>query len=273
MRKLGVLGATLAVLTASLASASIADAHAARDLSYVALGDSVSAGSGTWPKISDGDADCRQSEKGYPYLYFRANIGRMRSFDLNACHGATIEDVRSKQTAGLNAGTTLVTLTAGAADLRLWSVTERCIESTWEQCSEAYVEAADTIVFHLADRLARTYSAIKQAAPNAEVVVFGYPYLFNEQVPDTCGLLDQRSRMLVNMAVHHLNEAIREQALKVAGFSYSDVNDAFEGHRLCDTGDQWVYPTYVPQDARPESFHPTESGYSAGYLTALNSAV
>src|SRR4051794_12062172 len=147
---------------------------------YVALGDSYAAGQG-------GGANsyvnrCLQSTNGYPALldaqkqiHLRANA---------ACTGATTSVVVSKQLSALKQSTRLVTLTVGAADLGLSTVLTACTAGTPAQC-QAAIESALLLLpptceldSKLGYRLTHLYAAVEAEAPNARIVVTGYPLLF-----------------------------------------------------------------------------------------------
>jgi lysophospholipase L1-like esterase len=138
---------------------------------YVALGDSYAAGQGGGDYLND----CLESPNGYPYL-----LDPKMRIDLRvnaACTGATTSDVSGKQlTAALDEDTRLVTLTVGAADLGLSQVLAACTAVPPVECQVEIGRAAAELT-RLGGSLSTLYAAVAapNAAPNALIVVTGYP--------------------------------------------------------------------------------------------------
>jgi lysophospholipase L1-like esterase len=135
---------------------------------YVALGDSYAAGQGGGDYLND----CLQSLNGYPYL-----LEPKRRIDLRAnaaCTGASTSEVSSTQ---LSEDTGLVTLTVGAADLDLSGVLAACTAVPPVGCQDAINVALGQLAL-LGGSLSNLYALVADAAPNALIVVTGYPYLF-----------------------------------------------------------------------------------------------
>jgi hypothetical protein len=78
---------------------------------------------------------------------------------------------------------------------------------------------------------------IPAAAPNAQIVLMGYPRLVNDEVCVTAG----------NQALNQLADYVRDkQKAKVAELSktgtrvaFADAIPAFRGHGICDS-DEWI---------------------------------
>src|SRR6187397_35155 len=102
--------ALMLALAALLVTLFPAPAQAAGE-PYVALGDSYSSGVGTRTYIGDGT--CQRSTYAYPYL-----IAQQKGYTLNfqACGGAKVSDVTSKQLGALSASTRFVTISVGGND-------------------------------------------------------------------------------------------------------------------------------------------------------------
>ena len=252
--------ATLSVLglgTGLLAAAAPADASAT---GYAALGDSYSSGVGSGSYISS-SGDCEQSTLAYPYLWQAAN--HPSSFDFAACSGATTSDVLSSQLSGLNSSTGLVSISIGGNDAGFASTMETCVLDGTSACLSAVSTAESFTNTQLAGKLDSVYAAIHADAPNAHVVVLGYPHLY--QVPGDClfGISDT-SRNAINGAADDLDGVIANEAAK-AGFAFADVRSAFNGHEIC-SDDSWLHSTTLPID---ESYHPTSTGQADGYLPAF----
>jgi hypothetical protein len=118
--------------------------------------------------------------------------------------------------------------------------------------------------------LDRTYRAIRQKAPDAQVVVLGYPRLFDVRSA-TCGIggMSLPKRRAINAGADLLAGVTRERA-EAAGFTFADVRDEFDGHGACGPS-PWINGlTLLPPT---DSFHPNTAGYTNGYLPAMAEAV
>ena len=108
--------------------------------------------------------------------------------------------------------------------------------------------------------------SVKAAAPNAKIVVTGYPYLFE---PLTSAPTDSLSMFIVQATqlAYGLNESIANAAPDTQ-VQYVDVTTAFAGHGALSPTDPWI--NFNLGD--PDSFlHPNAAGYQA-YLAALSAA-
>ncbi|MEY9845452.1 SGNH/GDSL hydrolase family protein [Streptacidiphilus sp. MAP5-3] len=252
-----LLASTLAVGT--LVACALAGAPTAQATSggYVALGDSYASGVGSGSYISS-SGSCYQSTLSYPELWQQANSPS--SFDFAACSGATSQDVLNNQLSGLNSSTTEVSLTVGGDDAGFTSTMETCVLDGTSSCLSAVSTAENTVNTQLASRLDTLYSAISADAPNAHVVVLGYPHLY--AVPGDClfGISDT-SRSAINGAADDLDGVIANEVAKYPNFTFGDVRNAFSGHEIC-TDDQWIHSTTLPVY---ESYHPTSAGQADGY--------
>ena len=140
--------------------------------SYVAMGDSYSSGVGTGSYTLD--SACRRSVYAYPYLFTQKHS--MGSFDFVACSGAKTTDLIAKQLPSLKPTTNLVTMTIGGNDIGFASLIQQC---TVSDCSSTLVTTKSNLGSTLAPALNTAFAAVKQAAPNATVIVLGYPRVFS----------------------------------------------------------------------------------------------
>jgi len=96
--------------------------------------------------------------------------------------------------------------------------------------------------------LEATYRAIAAAAPNARIVVVGYPNLLPDHPTARdqkrgCGSIAGSVLPYLSGIVPAMDTVIRQQA-KRAGFTYVDPNagsNSFVGHSLCDGANSWFY--------------------------------
>ncbi|HEX4703598.1 MAG TPA: SGNH/GDSL hydrolase family protein [Pseudonocardiaceae bacterium] len=264
MRLVRIL-AGAAVVTVATMLGVVVPATAATAANYVALGDSYSSGVGTDDYINDGTS-CDRSPEGYPGLWAAAH--GTSSFTLAACSGAKTSDVLNNQLGGLNSSTSLVTITIGGNDAGFTTVIENCILSSDSGCQTA-VNNAETFARNtLPGLLGNVYSAIRSHAPNASVVVLGYPRFY--QIPGSCIFgLSNTKRTAINGGADVLDTVISAEAGKFGGFRFGDVRNAFSAHEICSSGSVWLHSTDFTNIT--DSYHPFASGYSGGYLPVLDS--
>ena len=175
-----LLAAASLALTAALLAAPPASGAAP---SYVALGDSYSSGTGAPPYQNAG---CLRSSRSYAPLW--ASSHAVSSFAFPACGGATTSDVLGSQLGSLNANTDLVTITIGGNDIGFADVMTTCTLGGNTSCVNAVNGATNEANTLLPARLDATYAAIRAAAPNALVIVLGYPRLISPT--GSCGLFN-----------------------------------------------------------------------------------
>lgn len=240
---MGLLAGVLAV--ALLAPAPIAP-------EYVALGDSYASGAGAGSYV---DGSCRRSSNAYPAL----QGGDFPSFKFVACSGATTKSLKS-QFRALSPNTTFVTITIGGNDLGFVDVLTTCTLNGDRACTRRVATAVDFIHGQLPARLDTTYATIKEAAPNARLVVAGYPRLFTPS--DGCRTLSAVTRAALNDAADRLSGEIAKAAER-AGARYVDVREAFADHGVC-AAEPWINALVNPT---ADSYHPNKEGQAAYFRT------
>jgi lysophospholipase L1-like esterase len=268
-RLLSGLVATVIALAGLVAvGAPTAAAGPTGTLQYVALGDSYAAGIGA-PPYDIGDDKCDRSSKGYPALLDPK--GRI-DLQVNAtCPGFTTTDVVNLVASSenpLNEGTGLVTLTVGGNDLGFRGLAGACLAGTPQQCQMA-IDAAKVQVDRLRSTLPDLYRQLASAAPNALIVVTGYPHLVESTAPFPPALID-----LFNAATDELNSAIEDAVFAVDrdNIVYVDVVDAFAGHGIGAEDDPFINAPAPNQPLSQEAFHPNAAGYRA-YAKAISAAI
>lgn len=252
--------ALVGTLTAALlATPAYADTTAAVD--YVALGDSYVSGTGTRDYYPD-SGDCLRGPQAYPALW--ASSHAVTSFQFVACSGAATADVLSSQVSALSAATDLVTIAIGGNDIGFADVITTCQLGGDSTCEAAVNQARTEARTILPGRLDQTYATIRSRAPNARVIVLGYPRLFEY---GTCNFpgMSQYERQLLNAGADELSTVIGGRAA-AASFTYIDTRPAFAGHGTCGSS-PWINGVSWPV---VESYHPNDAGHVSGYLPALN---
>ncbi|MGA5798549.1 SGNH/GDSL hydrolase family protein [Streptomyces cellulosae] len=261
-----VLFLTTLVLAVTAALTGATAAHASSQAApgpYVALGDSYSSGVGAGSYISS-SGDCKRSTKAYPYLWAAANSPS--SFSFTACSGARTGDVLSGQLGPLSASTALVSISIGGNDAGFSDVMTTCALQSDSSCLSRIATARAFVDSTLPGRLDGVYTAIRDRAPNARVVVLGYPRFY--RLGTTCIGLSETKRKAINDAADHLNNVTAARA-RAYGYTFGDVRTTFTGHELC-SGDAWLHS--VDWLNIGNSYHPKAAGQSGGYLPVFNSA-
>ncbi|MGA8113699.1 MAG: SGNH/GDSL hydrolase family protein [Actinocatenispora sp.] len=249
------LAVTLTV-TAAVATLLVGSAPAqAAAPSYVALGDSYSSGVGTREYIDDG-SNCQRSVYAYPELSAQ-RLGASLTFD--ACGGATTADVLNNQLGHLSAGTGLVTISIGGNDAGFSDVVKKCAYPWPYDCTNDVNNAVNFIQTTLPGKLDSVYSAIRSHAANADVVVVGYPRLFNGETCNAGARISATEEGQLNHAADVLAGVASARAA-AHGFSFVDPRSAFSSHEICaDT--EWLNGLSNPVG---ESYHPNRTGH-VGY--------
>jgi lysophospholipase L1-like esterase len=262
-RRISTMAAVLLAAVVS-ALALTSGAAQAQTLEYVALGDSYASGVGTRSYIDDG-SDCSRSEAAHPFL-LAEELGA--DLEFAACSGATTGDVLASQLGSLSSGTDLVTITVGGNDTGWARVVQQCAYPYPWTC-DAQIAAAEAFIRdQLPAKLHAVYDAVESAAPNARVVVLGYPRLFNGEQCNVVTRISPAEQSQLNAAADLLGETIGQVA-GGHGFDYVDVRDAFEGHAVCDDA-EWVNGLSYPI---AESYHPNTAGQRDGYLPLVSAIV
>lgn len=173
--------------------------------------------------------------------------------------------VAGSQLGVLSSSTTLVSVTVGGNDVGFADVMQDCVLYSESTCVSSVNAAVSQMRNSLPSGLGSLYSAIRSRAPQAHVVVLGYPRFY--QLKGTCiAGLTETERSTINNASDVLNGVIAKQAAH-AGFTFSGMADEFTGHELC-SGDAWLNSVTLPVY---NSYHPKATGQSGGYLPAFRS--
>ncbi|MEO8888519.1 MAG: SGNH/GDSL hydrolase family protein [Jatrophihabitantaceae bacterium] len=249
--------AGIATLVLTLApSASAAGAR------YVALGDSYSSGVGSGSYIS-ASGNCLRSTLAYSQLW--ANSHAPSSYSSVACSGATTTDVINNQVSALSGSTTLVSISIGGNDVNFAGIMLDCVLYSTSTCVNDLNSAEAVARTSLPGWLDAAYDSIRSHAPSAKVVVLDYPRLYHNLW--YCFGLSSTDRNKINEAADVLDGVIASAASR-HGFAFGDVRAAFAGgHEICDGGSSWLHS--VDLGDITESYHPTASGQSGGYLPAF----
>ncbi|MGH4012375.1 MAG: SGNH/GDSL hydrolase family protein [Pseudonocardiaceae bacterium] len=252
-----LVAAVIAVTVVAVAAPPAAGGQGGLD--YVALGDSYASGVGTRSYYPD-SGGCLRSPFAYPVLWAKAHP--TSSFSFNACSGATTDGLLAGQLGRLSADTDVVTVSIGGNDAGFGRVMTTCQVDGPAACDRAITAAQDYIAMQLPDRLDAAYGAIQHRASAAEVIVLGYPQLF--ETGRCANTIDAVRRARLNAVADQLAAVTADRAA-AAGFTFADTRSSFAGHRVC-APQEWINsPTWPVQ----ESYHPDRDGHARAYLPVL----
>lgn len=150
----------------------------------------------------------------------------------------------------------LVTLTVGGNDVG-WAETLQACVAVPDAC-QAAIGVATAKLPTLASDLDVLFTALGDRAPDAKVVVLGYPHLVTVMPGDPMAPL----YLAINHATDALNGVIASEAME-AEFVFVDVTERFEGHGV-NTDVPWINP-YVEGSMDPVPLHPNAKGQQAYY--------
>lgn len=250
---------TFLTTTAVVVGLAAAPASAAAG-KYVALGDSYSSGTGAGSYGNSGG--CKRSANAYAQLW--ANANGPSSFSFVACSGAVTSDVLNNQVSAITSDTALVTISIGGNDAGFADVMIACNTGSDADCVSRNQQAQTFARNMLPGRLDSVYSQIRNRAPSAQVVVVGYPHIY--QLNGSCWVgLSETKRAAINQSSDVLAQVVSGRA-SAFGFRFLDGRSAFAGHEICASGARWLNSVTWPVD---ESYHPNADGQRGGYYNAL----
>jgi lysophospholipase L1-like esterase len=177
----------------------------------------------------------------------------------------------------LDAATDLVTVTIGGNDVGFADILQFCAIDNCD--TPGFRASLSQQIDQLQPRLVQVYAAIRQKAPNARILVLGYPELFPGYAKQqNCAALkpwQSNEQVMVNEKLSEFNRAIKAAADE-ASVEFIDVQQLFDGHEIC-TRNAWINgPSKSYKINRKglddESFHPTLQGQQA-YALAVNQAL
>jgi lysophospholipase L1-like esterase len=254
--RLGVLACSLVVLAVP-AGAVAADR-------YVALGDSFSSGVGTGSYTLS--SSCRRGVYAYPYLIFQQRLNT--ALDFVACSGATTSDLMANQIQAVTPTTAIVTVTIGGNDIHFADLIVQC---TLGDCSAALDSTRASLATTLNSRLDTVYAAIKNQAPNATVVVVGYPRIFGTTSCFGSLGISATERTKANQLAVDLDALIAARATASPFlFTYQSALAPFSTHAVCSLA-PWLNGLNLFNTT--ESYHPNRNGNSQGYAPLVRKVI
>jgi lysophospholipase L1-like esterase len=261
---IGAAAAALPALTAA-ADAAVIPRSALPAVRYVALGDSYSSGVGSGDYYRSGGS-CERSPGAYPALWAAAS--RPASYVSEACSGATIGSVLHSQLSALSKATTLVSITIGGNDVGFGPVMSTCVILPTSFCVHVVTAAEAEIRSVLPGQLSALLAAVSADAPNARVVVMGYPEPYDLSRSASCLGLSATDRNDLDHAAAQLDAQLQAAADRY-GDEFADVRPAFGGHQICDS-DSWM--NSVDWLDIGASYHPNPAGQADAYYQVFSAA-
>jgi lysophospholipase L1-like esterase len=259
----------------SSSSSDKSDAKPAKEIVYVALGDSYSSGEGAPPYHDDAanPKSCQRSDLGWPSLLAK-QVKRVISFTQVACSSATTAYMTgpwtSRKLPAQIAGApdpkvTLVTFTVGGNDMGFGGIVANCflLDCSGIPTNGLFTSGLQQLGDHLTTSV---YPALRAAYPNARIVQVGYPRLTpaaGQKIKD-CGWLSTEEQAAAADLVRLIDTTIRTAARASsssggAKVQYLDVTNALAGHELCSSS-PWINPVGINAQA---AAHPTAAGQRA----------
>ena len=178
------------------------------------------------------------------------------------------KDVLANQVGALSASTNIVTITIGGNDAGFSSVITQCALPWPFTCDGDISTAQGYITNTLPGKLDSVYSSIKSRAPNATVVVLGYPRLFMG-VDCNAGTFFSSSEMTkLNATADLLRDKTKARA-QAAGFTFKDAIPPFTGHAVCSSS-EWINGLSNPVG---DSYHPNRNGHKLGYEALVRAVI
>lgn len=236
---------------------------------YAALGDSYASGEGAngkGPYLGASTKDhCHRAGTAFPEGLRKEFTFRGGSRFV-ACSSALTGNIMNglygekSQLNALDPHTTTVTLSAGGDDLHFTIVMTKCVTDLhlslkfWDppkedQChaQEKNIEADEKRLFGSPpnpSRYEQMLEAIHRRAPNARILVSGYPHLFPDPPKKDYDTLNTSDQAFLNAKGRELNANIARQVQaedskwygngqrKMGGFEYVDNWNALQGHEI-----------------------------------------
>lgn len=264
----------------SPASASAGPGPGAGTGPIVALGDSYTAGDMLPLDRTAQPLGCLRSTRSYPVLVARALHAARDLIDV-ACTGAgwkamtTAEHTSTRdnppQFAALTSGTRLALLTLGGDDLGFMNTLKLCMKLSWtkpwgspcrQRLTAGGTDQLAALIAAEGPRITTALTQIHAQAPNAKVVLVGYPDMFPQRdscwpvVPITAGDIAYLRGIELQ-----LNAALRASA-QATGATFIDAYTPSIGHDFCADGDTRYVEGLVP-GSLTAPFHLNARGHSA----------
>ncbi|WP_347697548.1 SGNH/GDSL hydrolase family protein [Nonomuraea sp. B12E4] len=250
---------------------------------YVALGDSYSSGEGVYDldrqPVDDGADRCHRATGSYvPVVAQAYRFPGGTAF--YACSGATTRQLLSgqhgqpPQISRVDSSAGLVTLSIGGNDAGFTKVLTSCIvKLPWSTACVDQEPAVSRRIEELGPSLLKVLKELRVRAPDARIIVLGYPRPFPANPTETVDNLSPADQRWLNTVARRLNDLAGSVAADfdraIAAFGapgsveYVDAYESFTGHEV---GRPQPYLNGLNVDmeeltVNARSYHPTGDGY------------
>ena len=242
---------------------------------YVAIGDSYTSAPGTGPKAAGSPASCSQTSVNYPHRIAEATGAELADHSCNGANTTAVlgpqETVNSHQLIqepqidGVGDDTDLITFRLGANDYSLINRTFQCsiayarhsLGSSEAPCTALDASSqggpAEQALAKLKTNVQDVLGDLKDRAPNAKIIVIGYPQIL--PASGTCDLfpLAPGDEAWAHEILDGLNDALQAGAESIDA-PYIDMTGPSEGHDTC-SDDPWM-AGLKPVPGAAVAFHP-----------------
>ena len=248
--------------------------------SYMALGDSFSAGNGAGDLVSPTQPNCRRTSGSYVYQLLNDRrywefLDPANPFEFNACSGAVTSTIQNDQILDPTTqnppynpfirGADLYTMSAGGNDLNFDAIVRTCVYNLgWFGSCAKNLAAVDTALqrgsaFDLS--LTQLYNTLFSQADGGQVIIVPYVQFYNDQVPSTY------------FAKCHVSQSIRQQLNQAV----TNVNAFLNAHASqygSDDGEIWIQDSLFASLSPAAQAQYTSNGtLPADVADALNSTL
>jgi lysophospholipase L1-like esterase len=259
---------------------------------YVALGDSY-ASAPLVPVQTGQPAGCSRSSRNYPSLVAQGlGVGDVRDV---TCSGATTAEMtaaqpvsggkNAPQLAAVTAAATLVSVTIGGNDIGFGQIIQECatrsaLKPIGSACKDFYnSDGTDQLAARIratAPKIAGVLRGIDDRAPDAKIVVVGYPAILPDSGPGCFPVMpfSPGDVAYLRSTEKALNAMLADEAAS-AGAVFVDTYTPSIGHDVCTPpGTKWIEGFVPTSPAAP--VHPNAlgtAGQAAAVLDALGARV
>jgi len=270
------IGLLAVCLLAGLTGPAAAGATPAGPTSYVALGDSYTAGPGI-PNPAPEQPGCGRSDHNYPHLVAEA-LGVTRFTDVS-CGSATTAHMTQPQPLpdglsnppqldALDPQVDLVTLGVSGNDIGFGEIIVNCavrsvVLPVTAPCRDHYTRNGDELQERIAatgPKVAAVLAAIRERAPAARILVVGYPVILPDSGPGCWPLVPIAVGDVawLRTVEARLNAMLAARA-RAGGATFVDTYTSSVGHDACQLlGPKWVEGFVPTAPAAP--VHPNALG-------------
>ncbi len=248
---------------------------AASATSYVAMGDSYTAGPGISPSAPGSPPGCGRSANNYAHLTATA-LGL--TLDDVSCSGASRYNFTNAQSAeqppqfeALSEATEVVSVSMGGNDDSIYGrLVSGCAETDSSDpqakgapCKHKYGAIEEGAIKEDTQPYIEALAEIRTLSPHAKVFVVGYPEITPRSGPGCPAAVPftNADDHWASALERKLNGML-QKAAKADGYVYVNTFPASEAHNACrGLGTRWVEPLVNPADG--VSLHPNALGHEA----------